>query len=209
MNSHLAALTSLYPLDLDQGQAILLAVDATFLDAVMTEIQKVEQDIFPETTSKLVAMEQSLGLDSRGTIAERRQRVIARRAMVGGLNRSFFRDLATLLGYDISYVDNPTPFRMGYSAVGDKVWSLDGLGSPWIWTVSINSVGVNTDDKVLKDIFTDLKPANTEINWVYAATIDEGDGLLAAQVQGIDEGDGEVMVAYPTIDEGDGWSTYV
>lgn len=202
--SHLDALASLYPLEQDEEQKAMMEIEAGILDDFQSGVSTIENDIFPDTTSKLAKMEQALGLDSRGTVEDRIKAVVAKRAASGGISRPFFRDLAAVLGYAIEFGEQERPFRVGFSQIGDQLWSLDGPESPWRWRVIVTDLGSNANTEKLQAIFDDLKPGFTEPTWILETSTDEGDGEIIASAHIIDEGDGELTVSYPGIDEGDG-----
>lgn len=202
--SHLDALKELYPLSQTEEQLAMMEIEAGFLDEIQTRLAATENDIFPETTTKLAKMEQALGLDSRGSMDDRIKAVVARQAASGGISRPFFRDLAEVLGYQIEYGEQEKPFRVGYSHLGEQLWSLDGPESPWRWKVLVTDLGLNATTEKLQTIFDDLKPAFTEPTWILETSTDQGDGEIIASAHIIDEGDGELVESYPGIDEGDG-----
>jgi hypothetical protein len=104
-------------------------------------------------------------------------------AAIGGLSEQHFIDLATALGYTITISRGSAPFRAGISEAGDQVVDVNSLSIPdppgwdpsisgpycpdlWVWTVTMISLGSNSDSSALKTAFLSLRPADTSICWI-------------------------------------------
>jgi len=158
---HLNVLRSVCPIDANA----LESVDAQYLDEVRVVLDKTFADIFPDSTTKLDRFESLLGLSSTGSISDRITRVTVRLAATGGLSAPYFISLAKQLGYAVEIPLQPKPFRMGMSKVGECVYDPLGINGPWYWTVLVPSTGTDSSIEILKNLFEELAPPFTKINW--------------------------------------------
>lgn len=146
---HEDALRALQPLDLcDQVVGTLVVppgipcpcqfcsirrVDAGYFDDAAQRIAQIHVSTFSTAeVGDLDAWETFLGLpfDPSLTEQQRWDRVRERRVSRNGLNKQFFLDLATRMGYSISIVRGVYPFRAGLSKAGDAIKSVNRLTAP-------------------------------------------------------------------------------
>jgi hypothetical protein len=149
IESHEQALRDLQPLDLcDQvaGSLVVPAgtpcpcqfcsirrVDAGYFDDAAERIALIHVSTFSvEEVGDLAAWEAFLDLpfDPALTEQQRWDRVRDRRVSRNGLNKQFFLDLATRMGYSISIVRGVYPFRAGFSKAGDSIKAVNRLTTP-------------------------------------------------------------------------------
>lgn len=160
----------------------LTRADATFLDAAQDELEAVRRDSFVTTAAELDAFEAVYSLlPGSLTLAERRARLLAAKAELGGLSKPYFLDLAARLGYEIEIGRGVDAFRAGLSHVDQAVKSVNRMTSPesaddlrhdpaypadfWVWSVYVLGLGANANTDLLVDRFEALKPAYSTIAW--------------------------------------------
>lgn len=107
----------------------LRRIDASYLDAVQSDLADILDASSPVSTDALDLWEETLGLptDPGLTIEQRRQRIIDARRTTGGLSKAYFLQLATNMGYTITIDRGVMPLRAGISAVGDALVSVNRL----------------------------------------------------------------------------------
>jgi len=184
---HEAVLRALLPVPMGGADPAILSAEAGLLDAAQDHLAEVFGDVFVSSTTQLARFETVYGLSGEGDISTRRARILAAMAATGGLSRQHFIDVASSLGYTITIARGVTPFRAGINAAGDQVkdvnslsptppiqdppgWdpSISGPYCPdlWVWTVTVTSLGSNSDSGALKTKFLSLRPADTSIRWI-------------------------------------------
>ena len=183
MESHLDSHKALKPLSLGANDDARTAVVAKYLDMAQDALAVALGNVFPESASSLDRWEASYGLDGVGTEGERRASVVAAVGAVGGISLPFFVQLAESLGYQVSFRRGIEMFRVGISLLGiDPLysanlsslpvpdgWDVSEMGeySPDMWTctVTVLSLGANTNASSLKASFESRKPPFCFFKW--------------------------------------------
>lgn len=183
MTSHLDSHKALKPLQLGPADDARTAVVAKYLDLARDTLGSVLDDAFPESASSLSRWEALYGLDGLGVEVERRNSVIAAKTDVGGISFPFFAQLADSLGYDVTFQRGVQLFRIGISLLGiDPLYSanINSLPLPegwdasemgeycpdlWTCTVTVNSLGSNSNATRLKSEFETRKPPFCFFKW--------------------------------------------
>jgi len=179
--SYSDVLSLLLPLELGGDQAVDLAVEARQLDQVHVSAASLEAEMFPHLSDAFFTRwEKMLGIipatDARR--GERVAEVLYRLRAQGRLDRQYFIDIAATVGFAISLVEC-RPAMAGSMRCGDEVI---GQVARWVWQVTIDGgfaqfaraglvaagepLGWYRDDRHLKAIFEDLKPADSHVMFV-------------------------------------------
>lgn len=127
--------------------------------------------IFADTCTDLLGeWERNLEIteDTTGSTSDRRAAILTQLRALGRLDIDYFEGLATSLGYTISIAEGEkTLFRVG-TTIPPATALPAPLFSPWTawkWTVTVTGVS-SADD--LEALFSELKPAHTLVEFVYA-----------------------------------------
>lgn len=174
------ALKLLFPLEMGGEFAADLEIEGALLDAAQARAAALLSEMFPATCNESLAdWERVLGLPDPCTgplssVQQRRQAAVAKDAAGGALSRPYFIALAASLGYAITIdegiggdpytwrVNAPDTaarfFRAGESVAGD-------LLQEW-------------GDELLECAIRRLKPAHTDVIFVYAPPPEAPDGAI-------------------------------
>ncbi|EGR8147671.1 DUF2313 domain-containing protein [Salmonella enterica subsp. enterica serovar Adelaide] len=161
-----------------QAEAALLSRSERAVRRLLTAITLTTSVDFLPDWERLYALTPS----PDDALQQRCQRVLAKISETGGLSREYFIQLAKTLGYDIT-ITEPEPFRCGRNRCGERLWIREII---WVWIVTINSgkkVPVYhfrcgrsaTGERLLsfgynalEHIFSELKPAHTQVVFDYS-----------------------------------------
>jgi len=169
------------PVELGDVDKELLAIDGGGLDNVQAAALRLLDEVRPDLAlDTLSDWERVYDLHpaTDDSVSIRRKRVIAKFAG-GGISRKFFIALASLLGQTITITEY-VPAVCGELVCGGEL-TVDNIN--WMWTVSgLNSTGdyarcgelvcggeLGSPSVSIEDIFNNLKPAHTLVNFVYNA----------------------------------------
>jgi len=180
---HSEALKLLIPLRLDGHFEEDLAVEGLALDLVATNSEQLLNELFPTGAYEtLTAWERVYGLapGQEDPLQLRRNRVIQKMREQGRLNPAYFAGLAAALGYGI-FIEELRPIMAGWGYAGDELGDDD---SDWCWRVWYSEAGNGYYFRageseageclsysyftVLQDLFNDLKPADTFVEFLEA-----------------------------------------
>jgi uncharacterized protein YmfQ (DUF2313 family) len=127
-------------------------------------------DTFPCTTTELLPeWEASLGLPDPctgplDTIEARQAAVCAKFVARGGQSVAYFLHLADVAGIAVE-IEEFAPFYTDRNRVGDRLWNKEGA---YWWSVTFPPGTDPADAAALVCMFEAIKPAHTEIIWLYA-----------------------------------------
>ncbi|WP_336331651.1 YmfQ family protein [Pseudomonas putida] len=164
----------------------LLAAEANALDVAQDGVDRLYDQIWPETGAALDEWERVLGLPDPCVAGESlavRQRVAAVMAKLrglGGQSRAFFIQLAASLGYAITITEF-RPARAGIAVAGDAVNGADWTSA---WVINADPVNVFVaragsaaagealavwGNKLLECRMSAMQPAHTTLIFSYGA----------------------------------------
>jgi len=127
-------------------------------------------DEFPCTTDELLPeWEATLGLPDPctgplDTIEARQAAVCTKFVARGGSSVAYFLRLAEAAGITIT-IEELAPFRTDRNRVGDRIWNEDAA---WWWVVTFPPGTDPADAQVIICMFENIKPAHTQIIWIYS-----------------------------------------
>jgi uncharacterized protein YmfQ (DUF2313 family) len=166
--NHYEALKKLSPIQLGDNFDSDLQIEGKMFDSAMDAINSILSEISPSTaTSTLSRWEREWGIIQNGSeINARRNAILAKLRLRtnlqnGGLREQIFINIADGLGYEISIIESGEMFRAGISKAGDPVFSSKTL---WVWTVVVHG---ESSAPALEELFNDIKPPYTRINFEY------------------------------------------
>jgi uncharacterized protein YmfQ (DUF2313 family) len=171
---HAEALKLLFPIDLGGVFADDIDLEGKQLDDAQASAEQLLKEMLPHQADMTIAdWERVCGLTpAAGDLLQVRQnRVLARLRTHGGLSLAYFQEIALSMGYTVT--------------IEELLPNTDGLGNEGIfrWRVTTSGIGpvyfragrsragnrlvegdiVNS----LEGIFTDIKPAHTQVIFVY------------------------------------------
>lgn len=170
---HYYALKKIFPItylsgDLDDD----LEIEGYYLDRCEESGWELNDEMFPETTNKLISQWEELydiDVDPTDTIEERRNAVLAAHRSTGGLSVSYFEDLASDLGYSIT-IEEDFDYRFIVASTSPPATKIPAQlydeTSSWAWTWRVNVSGVTSAPK-LEEKFYELAPAHTKLEFQY------------------------------------------
>jgi uncharacterized protein YmfQ (DUF2313 family) len=163
--SHEKVIRQLFPIELGGDFDDDVEIEGKHLDDLQTNAEELHKEMFPDTTDVCIGdWERFLDITppESATLQERRDAVIAKLREEGGLSEDYFINLADGLGYTITITGyTGKPFVFGLSRCNAK---LGSQGSCWTWKVTTAGPGPIQE---LEDKLNDLKPADSEIIFVY------------------------------------------
>jgi uncharacterized protein YmfQ (DUF2313 family) len=173
--SHKDVLIQLFPIELGGVFSGDTAIEGEHLDAVQERAEQLLREFFPQSCDELIASwERVCGLipASTDTLQMRQVRVIAKLRERGGLSLPFFVSLAEDFGYSITIEELPAGTD-GTGAEGMFRWRVTFTGTPLYWfRAGQSQAGERLVDgpvaTALEGLFTELKPAHTQIIFAYA-----------------------------------------
>ena len=127
-------------------------------------------DEFPCSTNELLPeWEATLGLPDPctgplDTIEARQAAVCTKFVARGGSSVAYFLRLAEAAGITIT-IEELAPFRTDRNRVGDRIWNEDAA---WWWVVTFPPGTDPADAQVIICMFETIKPAHTQIIWIYS-----------------------------------------
>ncbi|POZ63574.1 YmfQ family protein [Chromobacterium alticapitis] len=160
-----------------------LASEGAALDRAQTSARQLAGAVTPwQAEGMLPDWERVCGLTPQldATYQQRQQAVLAKLAETGGLSIPYFVRLAAGMGYKIQIAE-PQPFRAGINRAGQHLCRED---IPWAWWVTVFGSKSRSyqfragqslagerltafGDPKLEELFNDLKPAHTHVNFAY------------------------------------------
>ena len=159
-------------------------VDGNALDAIQHSATAVADAIDPRTAGSMIAhWERVLDLSPTGKNAQQRiSACVAKINATGGLSIPYFIRLAAAAGYTIT-ITEPQPFRAGANRAGERIADVDIM---WVWWVNVKGAdnritrfraGMSASgdaltafgDAIIETIFRDLKPAFTDVRFIYGS----------------------------------------
>lgn len=172
---HKDVLKLLFPVELGDVQDADRKIEGKHLDDALARAEQLLSEVFPDQSDELMPdWERVCALipGESDTLQLRRQRLVAKMRETGGLSIPYFIQLAAELGYTIT-IDE---LQSDYTGYGDE--------SIFIWRVTVQDVETTVyyfragesrageylswwGDAELEDVINDLKPAHTEVWFVY------------------------------------------
>lgn len=179
--SHREQLELLLPVQLEGVHAADLALEGAVLDRIASSAEQLLRILSPATAGVyLVDWERVLGVTpaTDATVAERISECLYRLRAQGRLDKQYYIDLASAIGYDIS-ITELKPLMAGWMQAGDRVLAN---AVRWIWQVTIDGgftqyarAGAMAagdpimwfrDKAKLVAMLEELKPAHTMIDYL-------------------------------------------
>lgn len=181
--NHSDTLKLLFPIELSGIHDADMAIDGAALDAAQISAQKLLSEMFPDTSSDLIASWERVAEitpETGATLQARQNAIIAKLRRHGGLSRQYFIDLAVDMGWTIT-IDEYLPFMCGWNRCGDSLYENQ---CRWIWRVNVPGYAVYRfragmsaagerltwwfSNSTLEELFENLKPAHTYVIFNYA-----------------------------------------
>lgn len=177
---HRDALQLLMPIDLGGEAPRDLETEGRHLDVAQASAEQLIREMFADSAADIVAWERVLAIApaSDATRTERVNEILYRLRTLGRLDRQYFIGIAATVGYEIT-ITELHPLMAGWGEAGHEVMSQEVW---WIWQVTIadgftqyaragraaagDPLEWYRDDRHLKEIFEDLKPAHTMVIFV-------------------------------------------
>ena len=172
--THAHVLKLLFPVDLEGYFEKDIMLEGTHLDAVQAKAEEILREIFPDRADKMLPdWERVCGLmpGTSDTLQMHRDRVIAKLRERGLLSLPYFASIATSLGYTFTIEE----LIAGTDGTGDEGifrWRVTFTETPLYWFRAGQSrAGERLVDgpvaTALEGLFTELKPAHTQIIFAY------------------------------------------
>jgi uncharacterized protein YmfQ (DUF2313 family) len=172
---HKDILKLLFPLELSGHHEADLQLEGAHLDYALDRAGQLLAEVFPDLTDELMSdWERICGLipGDNDTLQLRRQRLVAKMRETGCLSIPYFIQLAANLGFTITIEELPK----NYTGYGDE--------SVFLWRITVQDIettvyyfraGESRAGELLswwgvaelEDIINDLKPAHTDVLFVY------------------------------------------
>jgi uncharacterized protein YmfQ (DUF2313 family) len=173
--SHKATLKLLFPLELGGIFDDDITLEGATLDDAQTSAAQLLYEMFPQScTDSITDWERVYGLtpNDGDTLQTRQLRVIAKMRELGELSLPYFASLATSMGYTCT-IEELLANTDGLGAEGIFRWRITFTGTPITYfRVGQSRVGDRLVDypilTALEGLFTDLKPAHTQVIFAYA-----------------------------------------
>ena len=173
--SHSDVLKLLFPLELAGVFDADTALEGSHLDAVQVSAELVLREMLPQTASDTITdWERVCGLTpaETDTLQMRQIRVISKLRERGGLSIPFF----TALAFDFGYTVTIEELLAGTDGLGDEGifrWRVTFTNTPlYYFRAGQSRAGDRLVDGPLADalegLFTELKPAHTQVIFAYA-----------------------------------------
>lgn len=155
-----------------------LGIEGKYLDALKTSADALLLELFPDTTTQLIAeWERTYGIipPEGASLASRRTAVLQKKRLRRRLDRAYFVSLAATVGYNIKIEEippNSAEYGGGQSTI--HIWRVHvPIGAKPIieFTAGDSEAGDLltdwADETILEALFDDLKPAETRVFFVY------------------------------------------
>jgi uncharacterized protein YmfQ (DUF2313 family) len=138
-------------------------LEGKHLDNAYFQARTLLQEMFGDTAELLLSSwERVYGEISTGSTSERRARIVAAMRARGGQSRRYFTALAAALGYTITITEGSAfLFIIGTTTLPNPLFDPDIY---WHWQVNVTGAASGAD---LEALFQDLKPAYTDVSFVY------------------------------------------
>jgi uncharacterized protein YmfQ (DUF2313 family) len=172
---HADILKLLFPLELGGVFVPDIAMEGKQLDDTKTSAEQLLSEMYPQSADVTIAdWERICGITPSGsdTLQTRQARILAKFRTHGGLSLPFFASLATTMGYTVT-IEELLANTDNYGAEGIFRWriTMSGGSAPVYFRAGQSCAGDSlvTGDVVnsLEAIFTDIKPAHTQVIFVY------------------------------------------
>jgi len=173
--SHSDVLKLLFPLELTGDYAADTDLEGAQLDAAQVNAELLLREMMPQSASDTITdWERVCGLTpaDTDTLQMRQARVVAKLRSHGGLSIPFFTALAADFGYTVT-IEELLANTGGYGAEGIYRWRITFTGTPlYYFRAGQSRAGERLVTgplaTALEGIFTDLKPAHTQVIFAYA-----------------------------------------
>ncbi|MDR5803394.1 putative phage tail protein [Caballeronia sp. LZ001] len=187
MSDHATLLGRLLPLasydPREASVAIELNAEGAALDRCVADAQLITNAITPYFAHQLLPdWERVCGLtpSADATLQQRISAVVAKISETGGMSIPYFKQIAKALGYRIEIAE-PEPFRVDENHVEESIWVEDIIyqwgvivhgarALSYLFRVDESAVGEplsTVSDVVIEKVFHDLKPADTNVYFIY------------------------------------------
>ncbi|TWJ11169.1 putative phage tail protein [Geobacter argillaceus] len=179
---HSDALKSLIPLALGATHDQDIALEGKRLDLAADRGAKLLAELFANSTYDLLEVWERIYAAApapNDSLLVRQNRIMQKMSELGRLDRAYFVQIATALAYTI-ILEELHPFMPGWSYAGEELGDND---SDWCWRVYYTEVNAYifrageatagdylsySNAAVLMQIFNDLKPADTFVEFIGA-----------------------------------------
>ena len=155
-----------------------LTLEGGLLDSLQTSADALLLEMFPDTATDLIASWEriyNIIPPDGATLADRRLAVVQKKRLRRRLDRAYFIGLAASVGYTITIEELP-PSVEGHGPESKFIWRVHVAGSAKTiteFTAGDSGAGdLLTDwpvEAILEDLFIKLKPAHTDVLFVYYA----------------------------------------
>jgi len=167
---HYQALKKLWPIKNVEGALDDdLSIQGKYLDQLYAQAQQLYTEFFPSTTTLLLSdWERVYGLQPTGTVDQRRAAVIAKmRVLVnkdGRLTKAYYLSIASALGHPEAYIVEGSTllFIVGVTILPHVLYSDT---EKWVW--ELHATVAVEDRPIWEATFNPLKPAFTQLNFIY------------------------------------------
>lgn len=180
--SHSEALKLLTPLNLGDAYDRDIAIEGAHLDQAGLRGDTLVQELFADRTFEVLENWERVYATAPyydDTVLMRQNRIVQKMSELGRLDRAYFIQLASSLGYAI-ILEELHPFMPGWSCAGEE---LGDEGSDWCWRVyyaegevyafrcGSSSAGEYLSYSfadIMQQVFNRLKPADTYVEFIEA-----------------------------------------
>lgn len=184
---HKDVLKLLFPMELNGIFESDTAIEGEALDGVQSRSDDLQREVFPDQTNEFLTNWErvySIVPGVNDTEQIRRDRILREMRKIGGLSKTYFRQLAESMGYTITITDNIEeylPFMTGWGRTADRLYKYEVI---WIWRVHVDSKPIyyfTAGDSVageellwwdpesdFESVFSGLKPAHTYVLFEYS-----------------------------------------
>lgn len=171
---HKDVLNLLFPLELSGDYSADIILEGKHLDDAQTSAELLLREMLPQSAGLSIAdWERICGVspDDDDTLQTRQLRVIAKLRERGSLALAYFQSLADAMGYTCT-IEELRPNTDGLGAEGIFRWRITFTGSNLVYFRAGQSragdrLVTGTVASALEGLFTDIKPAHTQIIYAY------------------------------------------
>lgn len=177
--NHSDVLKLLFPLK-DVGGVFSqdVGIEGSYLDALKTSADNLHLELFPDTTTTLIAdWERIYDIipPDGATLVQRQAAVVQKKRLRRKLTRAYFITLAASVGYSIA-IEEILPNSVDYGGTWSTIyiWRVHVLNSAkeiTYFTADDSGSGELLADwpgeDILENLFMNLKPAHTHVYFVY------------------------------------------
>ena len=172
---HADVLRQLFPIDLGGVFDADITLEGKQLDDAQLSAERLLREMMPQTSSDtIIDWERICGLTpvSGDTLQIRQVRVITKLRSRGGLSIPFFTAVAASMGYTVA-IEELLANTDGLGAEGIFRWRITFTGTPlYYFRAGQSRAGERLVDgplaTAMEGIFTELKPAHTQVIFSYA-----------------------------------------